>query len=158
MNAAIRAVVRIGLDQGCETLGIRYGFTGLMSGELIDPGPGSVGGMVQQGGTMLGGTRCDEFRTEAGRRRALSCLEQRGIDGLVVIGGNGSQQGSHLPSKMGLPVVGVASTIDFLVSGRHGVLCGLVAGDVVATPPAEVVVSCECLDPMMLRLAPVLAA
>src|SRR5688572_8103575 len=98
MNAAIRAVVRAGLDGGCETFGIRHGYTGSMSGELVEMGARSVGGIIQQGGTILGSTRCDEFRTEAGRRRALDCLERHNIDGLVVIGGNGSQRGAYLLS------------------------------------------------------------
>jgi 6-phosphofructokinase 1 len=117
MNAAVRAVVRVGLDRGCETLGVRHGYTGLMSGELVSLGARDVGGIIQQGGTILGSTRCEEFRSEAGRRRALSCLEQHDIDGLVVIGGNGSQRGAFLLSEMGFPVVGVASTIDNDLAG-----------------------------------------
>jgi 6-phosphofructokinase 1 len=112
MNAAIRAVVRTGLDRGCETVGVQHGFTGLMSGDMVPLGTRGVGGIIQQGGTILGTTRCEEFRTEAGRRRALECLQQRQIDGLIVIGGNGSQMGAHALSEMGFPVVGVASTID----------------------------------------------
>ena len=117
MNAAVRAAVRVGLDRGCETFGVRHGFTGLMTGDFIALGARSVGGIIQQGGTILGSTRCDEFRTEAGRRRALDCLERHDIDGLVVIGGNGSQRGSHLLAEFGFPVVGVASTIDNDLAG-----------------------------------------
>jgi 6-phosphofructokinase 1 len=94
MNAAMRAVVRAGLDRGCETFGVWKGYTGLMSGEIVSLGARSVGGIIQQGGTILGSTRCEEFRTEAGRRRALTCLEHHDIDGLIVIGGNGSQRGA----------------------------------------------------------------
>lgn len=112
MNAAVRAVVRAGLDSGCETLGVRHGYTGLISGDYMPMGPRSVGGIVQQGGTMLGSTRCEAFRTVEGRQRALDRLQQHQIDGLVVIGGNGSQTGAHLLSELGFPTVGVASTID----------------------------------------------
>ena len=123
MNAAVRAIVRAGLDRGCETIGVRNGYTGLMSGELVPLGARDVGGIIQQGGTILGSTRCEEFRTEAGRRRALDCLERHSIEGLVVIGGNGSQRGAYLLSEMGFPVVGVASTIDNDLAGSDITLC-----------------------------------
>jgi 6-phosphofructokinase 1 len=71
-----------------------------------------VGGIIQVGGTFLGSARCAEFREESGRSKALRNLAQRGIDGVVVIGGNGSQAGSHMLSQLGVRVVGVASTID----------------------------------------------
>jgi 6-phosphofructokinase 1 len=112
MNGAIRAVVRTGLDHGWEVLGVRNGYAGLISG-LMDPlSARDVGGILQRGGTMLGSARSQEFHTEAGRRTALRQLNQRGIEALVVIGGNGSQAGAHYLSEMGFPVVGVASTID----------------------------------------------
>jgi 6-phosphofructokinase 1 len=117
MNAAVRAAVRVGLDRGCEAFGVRHGYAGLMTGEFVPLGARSVGGIIQQGGTILGSTRCDEFRTEEGRRQALARLERHEIDGLVVIGGNGSQCGAHLLSKLGFPVVGVASTIDNDLAG-----------------------------------------
>lgn len=112
MNAAVRAVVRAGLAHGMEVTDVLRGYTGLISGSFTPMSARAVGGIIQQGGTMLGTARCPEFRTEDGRRRALDELDRRGIDALVVIGGNGSQQGAHALSKMGLPVVGVASTID----------------------------------------------
>src|SRR6188508_1270349 len=99
MNAALRAVVRTGLDQGCETFGVRNGYTGLMTGDFLELGVRSVGGIIHLGGTILGSTRCEEFRTEAGRQRALEGLERHDINGLVVIGGNGSQRGAHLLSE-----------------------------------------------------------
>jgi 6-phosphofructokinase 1 len=117
MNAAVRAVVRIGLDRGCETFGVRHGYSGLMAGDFVPLGARSVGGIIQQGGTILGSTRCDEFRTDTGRRQALECLGRHEIDGLVVIGGNGSQRGAYLLSELGFPVVGVASTIDNDLAG-----------------------------------------
>jgi 6-phosphofructokinase 1 len=117
MNAALRAVVRVGLGQGCDVYGVRHGYCGLLSDEIIPLGARSVGGIIQQGGTILGSTRCQEFRTESGRRRALDRLVEHNIDGLVVIGGNGSQRGAYLLSEMGFPVVGVASTIDNDLAG-----------------------------------------
>ncbi len=112
MNAAIRSVVRRGIDGGWEVVGIRRGFAGLIEGDFSVLGARDVGGIIQRGGTILGSARCDEFRTESGRRRALDSLERMQVEGLVVIGGNGSQTGSHALWKMGFPVVGVASTID----------------------------------------------
>lgn len=112
MNAAIRAVVRTGIDFGWEVYGVEHGYAGLIAGDFIPLGRRSVGGIIQQGGTILGSARSEEFRTEAGRRRALRELNQAGIEALVVIGGNGSQTGAHALDQMDFPVVGVASTID----------------------------------------------
>ena len=112
MNAAIRAVVRTGLDKGWEVFGIRHGYAGLIAGNVVSLGARDVGGIIQLGGTMLGSTRCPEFKTEDGRLRALRQLDRRDIEGLVVIGGNGSQAGAYALSQMAFPVVGVASTID----------------------------------------------
>ncbi|MEI6213010.1 MAG: ATP-dependent 6-phosphofructokinase [Desulfuromonadales bacterium] len=112
MNAAIRAAVRNGLSKGWELFGVRNGYSGLISGLIAPLGAREVGGIIQRGGTMLGSARCREFETVDGQRKALAQLQQRGIDGLVVIGGNGSQTGAHALSQHGFPVVGVASTID----------------------------------------------
>ena len=112
MNAAIRAVVRAGLDQGWEVHGVRSGYAGLIAGDLTRLQARDVGGIIQQAGTFLGSARCPEFRTDEGKEKALKALSQAGIDGLVVIGGNGSQTGAHALSALGFPVVGVASTID----------------------------------------------
>lgn len=112
MNAAIRSVVRTGLDYDWEVFGVHHGYSGLLAGDFRAMGPRDVGGIIQQGGTILGSARCPEFKTEEGRRRAIRELNQKGIDALVVIGGNGSQTGAHALWKMGFPVVGVASTID----------------------------------------------
>ena len=112
MNAAIRAVTRTALDKGWEVCGIRHGYTGLVNSNVIPLGTRDVGGIVQQGGTILGSARSREFMTEEGRRRALRTLHQNGIDALIIIGGNGSQKGTYALSQMGFPVVGVASTID----------------------------------------------
>jgi len=112
MNAAIRAVVRSALAKKASVVGVRNGYAGLIAGNLTPLGARDVGGIIQHGGTMLGSARCPEFETEDGRLKALRTLHQHDIDGLVVIGGNGSQAGSHALSEMDYPVVGVASTID----------------------------------------------
>jgi len=104
--------VRTGLAQGWEVSGIRRGYAGLISGDFVSLRARDVGGIIQQGGTMLGSARCTEFETVDGRQKALSQLKQNQIEALVVIGGNGSQTGAHALSQSGFPVVGVASTID----------------------------------------------
>jgi 6-phosphofructokinase 1 len=112
MNAAIRAVVRTGLDHGWEVFGVRHGFAGLIAGDFLSLGARDVGGIVQRGGTAIGSARCLEFKTEEARKHALDQIRRRNISALVVIGGDGSQKGSHALSQMGFPVVGIASTID----------------------------------------------
>lgn len=112
MNAAIRAVVRCALSKGWEAYGIRHGYAGMISGEIIPLGARDVGGIIQTGGTMLGSARSLEFKTEAGQKKALRELNERGIDGVFVIGGNGSQTGANALHLLGVPVVGIASTID----------------------------------------------
>ena len=112
MNAAVRAVVRTGLAQGWQVFGVRHGYAGLIVGDMTALGARDVGGIMQLGGTVLGSARCPQFKTLDGRQQALAMLAARGIEALVVIGGNGSQSGSLALSQMGFPVVGVASTID----------------------------------------------
>ncbi len=112
MNAAIRAVVRTGIHYGLEMYGVEHGYLGLINGNFIGLNVRAVGGIIQRGGTILGSARCPEFKTEAGRQRALRALNEESIEALVVIGGNGSQTGAYELSEMGFPVVGVASTID----------------------------------------------
>ncbi len=112
MNAAIRAVTRAALDQGWQVFGVQHGYAGLVDGQMIPLDARAVGGIIQRGGTMLGTARSAIFRTPAGQATALEQLQQRQIDGLVVIGGNGSQAGAAALAATGYPVVGVASTID----------------------------------------------
>jgi len=112
MNAAIRAVVRTGIAKGWEVFGVEHGYVGLISGHIEPLGARAVGGIIQHGGTILGSARCPEFKTSDGRLKALRMLNQHGVEALVVIGGNGSQAGACELSRMGFPVVGVASTID----------------------------------------------
>jgi 6-phosphofructokinase 1 len=112
MNAAIRAVTRRAIFRGAEVAGVRRGYAGLVADEILPLSARGVGRISHLGGTMLGSTRCDEFRTAAGRNKACANLSKRNIDALVVIGGNGSQAGAQALSQLGLPVAGVASTID----------------------------------------------
>ena len=112
MNAAIRSVVRCAVSKGWTTFGVRNGYQGLIDGLFEPMGTREVGGILQRGGTILGSARCEEFKTFEGREQAIRSLNQRGVDALVVIGGNGSQTGSFALSEMGFPVVGIASTID----------------------------------------------
>jgi 6-phosphofructokinase 1 len=112
MNAAIRAVVRTGSALGVNTFGVYQGYSGLIEGNFKRLGSRDVSNIVQRGGTILGSARCPEFQTEEGVELAVRRLKGAGIDGLVVIGGNGSQTGANELSKLGIQVVGVASTID----------------------------------------------
>src|SRR5688500_663124 len=112
MNAAVRAVTRGALAQGWEVFGVRNGYAGLVGDTLEPLLARDVGGIVQRGGTFLGSARSPEFKEAAGRATALRNLSSRGIDALVVIGGNGSQTGSAALEREGFQVVGVASTID----------------------------------------------
>ena len=119
MNAAIRAVVRMGVDRGWEMFGVRNGYAGLLEPQIEPLGPRDVGGVLQRGGTFLGSGRIPAFKNEEVRVVALRHLGERKIDGLVVIGGNGSQAGALALSRMGLEVVGVASTIDNDLAGSE---------------------------------------
>lgn len=112
MNAAIRAVVRTGLERGWEVFGVKLGFAGLIEGDINPMYDRSVSEIMQRAGTILGSARCREFMEIDGRAAALQHLEENGIEALVVIGGNGSQTGSYALTQMGFPVVGIASTID----------------------------------------------
>lgn len=117
MNAAVRAVVRAGLDAGMSVYGVRDGYAGLIAGDFRYLARRDVSGIVQLGGTFLGSARCEAFYQVEGRRQAIAQLERQGIEALVVIGGNGSQSGSHALGELGYPTVGVASTIDNDLAG-----------------------------------------
>jgi 6-phosphofructokinase 1 len=119
MNAAIRAVVRMGVDKGWEMFGVRNGYAGLIEPQIEPLGARDVGGILQRGGTFLGSGRVPAFKNEEVRAVALRNLAERKIDGLIVIGGNGSQAGALALSRMGLDVVGVASTIDNDLAGSE---------------------------------------
>ena len=112
MNAAVRAVTRGALARGWEVFGVRNGYAGLLGG-VLEPLPRATSAAsCRSGGTVLGSARCPEFVEPAGRAKALSNLQKRGIEALVVIGGNGSQSGSASLAREGFAVVGVPSTID----------------------------------------------
>ena len=117
LNPCIRAVVRMGLHLGLEVMGIYRGYAGLIGGEIDEMDARSVGGIIGRGGTILGTARCPEFRNLKGRKKALRTLNRFGIDGLVVIGGNGSLSGALELWRLGFPVIGVPSTIDNDVNG-----------------------------------------
>lgn len=112
MNAAIRAVTRMAIAHGAKVYGSKHGYYGLLHNDFIPLELRDVGGVMQHGGTFLGSARAPEFKTPEGRQQALSNLAALGIEGLVVIGGNGSQTGASALDQMGFPVIGVASTID----------------------------------------------
>lgn len=112
MNAAVRAIVRVCSGSGIEVFGVRRGYEGLIEGDMMPLGNRTVSGILHQGGTFLETARCDEFKEEAAQRRSIDNLVERGIEGLVVIGGNGSQAGAFELHRLGFPVVGVASTVD----------------------------------------------
>lgn len=112
MNAAIRAVVRKGIFHGLEVAGIKRGYQGLMAGDIVPMDLGSVADIIHRGGTVLHTARSEEFKTEAGREKALQQLRDHNIDGLVVIGGDGSFRGAKLLSDMGIATIGVPGTID----------------------------------------------
>jgi 6-phosphofructokinase 1 len=117
LNPCIRAVVRTGLHLGLEVMGIRRGYAGLVDGEIDEMDARSVGGIIGHGGTILGTARCPEFYELKGRKEALRSLNRFGINGLVVIGGNGSLTGALELWRLGFPVVGIPGTIDNDVNG-----------------------------------------
>ncbi|EJO5346876.1 6-phosphofructokinase [Clostridium botulinum] len=112
MNAAIRAVVRTGLEKGLRVMGIQRGYNGLINGEIFEMDTHSVSDIIHRGGTILRTARCEEFKTEQGREKAAKILKAFGIDGLVVIGGDGSFHGAQLLSKLGINTIGLPGTID----------------------------------------------
>lgn len=112
MNAAIRAVVRAAIKKDMHVLGIRRGYNGLLHGDMVEMNIRSVSNVLHRGGTMLLTARCLEFREEAGVEKARQNCEKMGIDGLVIIGGDGSFRGARDLSLAGVPCVGIPGTID----------------------------------------------
>lgn len=113
MNAAIRAVVRCGLHYGLDVCGVMRGYQGLIDDDIIEMNHRSVSNIVNRGGTILKTARSKEFATDEGKQRAVDVLRKHEIDGLVVIGGDGSYLGaSRLYNKFGFPTVGLPGTID----------------------------------------------
>ena len=112
MNAAVRAVVRSALSKGMEVYGIHRGYVGLISGEIEKMNARSVSDIIHRGGTMLCTARCPEFRTEEGLDKAKAKCEELGLEGIVVIGGDGSFRGAADLSARGILCVGLPGTID----------------------------------------------
>ena len=117
MNAAIRAVVRKGIYHGLDVMGVYNGYQGLINGNIERLDLGSVGDIIQRGGTKLYSARCLEFITDEGQDKGVEQLEKHGIEGLVVIGGDGSYRGAMALTKKGFPCVGVPGTIDNDIPG-----------------------------------------
>ena len=112
MNAAIRAVVRKGIANGVQVKGIKKGYQGLLNEEIIDLQKKNVSDIIQRGGTILGTARCAEFRTLEGQQLGAEICRKHGIDGIVVIGGDGSYKGAQALSKQGINTIGIPGTID----------------------------------------------
>ena len=119
MNAAIRAVVRTAIAEGLEVKGIMRGYAGLIDEEIVDLNLRSVSDIIHRGGTMLYTARCPEFKEEAGLQKAIANCRKHGIDGIVVIGGDGSYRGARDLSERGLPCVGIPGTIDNDISSTE---------------------------------------
>lgn len=118
MNAAIRAVVRTGNYHGLEVYGIMRGYQGLLEDDIFRMENRSVANIIQRGGTILKTARCKEFRTPEGRKQAYEILSKRGIDGLVIIGGDGSFRGAvEFSAEYDIPCIGLAGTIDKDIAG-----------------------------------------
>lgn len=119
MNAAIRAVVRAGIAMGMNVKGVRRGYAGLIEGDIIDLDARSVSDIIHRGGTMLYTARCPEFKTQEGVDKAVATCKEFGIEGIVVIGGDGSFRGARDLSLSGIPCVGVPGTIDNDISSTE---------------------------------------
>lgn len=112
MNAALRAATRSALSQGVRVIGILKGYRGLIDGELIEFNARHVSNIITKGGTVLYSDRCDEFKTDAGMKKAVDTCHEYGIDGIVAIGGDGTFRGATDLSRLGIPTIGVPATID----------------------------------------------
>ena len=112
MNAALRAAVRRAANYGMQIFGVYQGFEGLMSGRMEEMSVGSVGDIIHRGGTILYSARSESFKTEQGQQKAVEQLRQRGIEGLIVIGGDGSFRGAQKLAERGISTIGVPGTID----------------------------------------------
>ncbi len=119
MNAAIRAVVRAGISKGMKIKGVRRGYSGLIDGDIIDLDARSVSDIIHRGGTMLYTARCPEFKTQEGIDKGVATCKEHGIEGIVVIGGDGSFRGARDLSLNGIPCVGIPGTIDNDISSTE---------------------------------------
>lgn len=116
MNAAIRAVVRKALVNGVAVKGIKKGYQGLLNEEIADMEKKDVSDIIQRGGTILGTARCSEFHSEEGQKKGADICRKHGIDGIVVIGGDGSYRGAQALSRQGINTIGIPGTIDLDIS------------------------------------------
>ncbi len=116
MNAAIRAVVRTALAKGLKVKGIKKGYYGLLNEEIVDMQAKDVSDIIQRGGTVLGTARCLEFKTLEGQQKGAEICKKHGIDGIVVIGGDGSYRGAQKLARLGINTVGIPGTIDLDIS------------------------------------------
>ena len=112
MNAAIRAIVRTAINSGMKVKGIQRGYAGLLENEIIDMDTKSVSEIMRRGGTMLFTARCKEFTTPEGQAKGSQILRDNGIEGLIVIGGDGSFQGAQKLAALGINTIGIPGTID----------------------------------------------
>ena len=112
MNAAIRAVVRTAIYRGLKVKGIKKGYQGLLNEEIVDLERTSVSDTIQRGGTILGTARCSEFKYEEGQAKGAEICRKHGIDGIVVIGGDGSYRGAQALARHGINTIGIPGTID----------------------------------------------
>lgn len=112
MNAAIRSVVRVALARGLKVKGIRRGYQGLLNEDIFDMNSHDVSDIIQRGGTILGTARCLEFKTHEGQQLGADICRKHGIDGIVVIGGDGSYRGAQALSRLGINTIGLPGTID----------------------------------------------
>ncbi|MCI2254327.1 6-phosphofructokinase [Domibacillus indicus] len=119
MNAAVRAVVRKAIYHDMEVFGVYQGYHGLINGHIKQLDRGSVGDIIHRGGTMLRSARCLEFKTLEGQKQGIEQMEKFGIEGLVVIGGDGSYMGAKALTEHGFPCVGVPGTIDNDIPGTE---------------------------------------
>jgi len=118
MNAAVRAVVRTGIYYGLEVFGVMRGYTGMVENDIIPMHSRSVANIIQRGGTILKTARCKEFLQKEGRQKAYNNLKDLGIDGLVIIGGDGSFRGADVFSReFDIPCIGIPGTIDKDIAG-----------------------------------------
>ncbi|MCA1021885.1 6-phosphofructokinase [Halobacillus litoralis] len=117
MNAAIRSVVRKAIYHNIEVYGIKYGYQGLIDGDIEKMELGSVGDIIQRGGTKLYSARCEEFKTEEGQLKGIEQLKKHGIEGLIAVGGDGTFMGAKKLTEKGYPCIGVPGTIDNDIPG-----------------------------------------
>jgi len=117
MNACVRSVVRCALDCGVKVVGVEHGFEGLLEGRFRELLVSSVGGVLDRGGTFLGTSRSEHFKTAEGVALGVRLLREQGVTGIVVVGGDGSYRGSEALTEAGMPAIGIPGTIDNDVAG-----------------------------------------